>query len=385
MVEFKFKSYATHINKIKKFELDIKHHSVVQKGNIGTSFIYALQLRGQSKNIYILRGKRPKSNEEGTNFKIPMNESSPLLILKSKAGGHSETWEYSGITNKWFVGTKSSKGSSKWDTQIARIDIKNSKPVYSSNAQLTRLGYLNRAGNEKDRFAGKYMHRVEIALSPDYKKFLIASVEKNGTGHFAIYPTHCINEELDKKEGEHGLINIGDLTDKLKDPDKSEIESFTVKPFLNMYKKGKDKKTKQPIDVIRYQGNIESVQGYDLDNDGNIYITSQKSPFYDKVKKKFTTYHKQIIKIPSRSENGEKLSEEERADMSNWFAVNLSKWKKIDIAGKHSEVEGIQIIDEDHAYVTVAYHALVKGKNTTVLNVIYELNWDWVPVESVTN
>ena len=71
--------------------------------------------------------------------------------------------------------------------------------------------------------------------------------------------------------------------------------------------------------------------------------------------------------------------------MSNWFAVNLSKWKKIDIAGKHSEVEGIQIIDEDHAYVTVAYHALVKGKNTTVLNVIYELNWDWVPVESVTN
>nr|WP_271886078.1 helveticin J family class III bacteriocin [Lactobacillus amylovorus] len=42
----------------------------------------------------------------------------------------------------------------------------------------------------------------------------------------------------------------------------------------------------------------------------------------------------------------------------------------------HSEVESIQIIGENHGYLTVAYHKLVNNKNLTILNRIYEIEWD---------
>ena len=50
----------------------------------------------------------------------------------------------------------------------------------------------------------------------------------------------------------------------------------------------------------------------------------------------------------------------------------------INISGKgmHSEVESIQIIGENHGYLTVAYHKLVNNKNLTILNRIYEIEWD---------
>ncbi len=40
------------------------------------------------------------------------------------------------------------------------------------------------------------------------------------------------------------------------------------------------------------------------------------------------------------------------------------------------KLKSIQIIDENHGYLTVAYHANVNGKNKTVSNKVYELAWD---------
>ncbi|NRO74225.1 hypothetical protein IMAU20067_01067 [Lactobacillus helveticus] len=51
-------------------------------------------------------------------------------------------------------------------------------------------------------------------------------------------------------------------------------------------------------------------------------------------------------------------------------------YRGLDISGEHTEVESIQIIDENHGYLTVAYHANVGGKNKTVSNKIYEISWD---------
>nr|WP_223894574.1 helveticin J family class III bacteriocin [Lactobacillus helsingborgensis] len=65
----------------------------------------------------------------------------------------------------------------------------------------------------------------------------------------------------------------------------------------------------------------------------------------------------------------------ERANEYSRFSVNLIAWKGIDISHKHTEIEGIQVIDKVHAYVAVAHHALAKGLNKTVLNMIYELSW----------
>lgn len=91
---------------------------------------------------------------------------------------------------------------------------------------------------------------------------------------------------------------------------------------------------------------VNSIQGYDLDNDGNIYISSQKAPDFDGS---YYAHHKQIVKIPyyARSKESE----------DQWRAVNLSEFGDLDIPGKHSEVESIQIIGENHCYLTVAYHS----------------------------
>ena len=59
-------------------------------------------------------------------------------------------------------------------------------------------------------------------------------------------------------------------------------------------------------------------------------------------------------------------------ETSQWEEVGLSA---VNISGKgmHSEVESIQIIGENHGYLTVAYHKLVYNKNLTILNRIYEI------------
>nr|WP_310591880.1 helveticin J family class III bacteriocin [Lactobacillus amylovorus] len=62
--------------------------------------------------------------------------------------------------------------------------------------------------------------------------------------------------------------------------------------------------------------------------------------------------------------------------VGQWENVNLSAFRGLDISGEHTEVESIQIIDENHGYLTVAYHANVGGKNKTVSNKIYEISWD---------
>ena len=61
---------------------------------------------------------------------------------------------------------------------------------------------------------------------------------------------------------------------------------------------------------------------------------------------------------------------------SQWPRVNLSHPQIIDIHNLHSEVEGIQIIGENHCYLTVAYHGWSGEKPKTTLNMIYEIEWD---------
>ena len=101
-----------------------------------------------------------------------------------------------------------------------------------------------------------------------------------------------------------------------------------------------------------------------MDDYGNIYISSQLAPKYKN--KKWTTHHKQIIKIPANK----------RSFADQWISVNLSDWGKIDHKGCHSEVESLQVIGEDHVYLTVAYHALdSNGDPYTKYNNLYEISW----------
>lgn len=325
---------TTNVNILSQFDLGTGYQAVVQNGNVGKKYVYALQLRKGVTTI--LRGYRGN--------KI----NSPILKLSDQAGGHTQTWEFAGNhkdingndrAGQWFVGVKPTKiqGSDIiWARQMARVDINTQAGPHADNTDFPRLSYLNRAG--ANPYAGKVMTHAEAAVSPNYKKFLIATIENNRIGHFTIYDLDKINQALDKS-GKYKDVSL----------DGFEYEdSFTIN---NLYGNAED-------------AVVNSIQGYDLDNDGNIYISSQKAPDFDDS---YHAYHKQIVKIPW---NGRSETKEDQ-----WESVNLSAFGGLDISKKHSEVESIQILSENHCYLTVAYHSKLDGKNKTTLNRIYELSW----------
>lgn len=305
-------------------DLNTGYLAVAQKGNVGSKYIYAEQLRNDQHDIHVLRG-------------YAGNVTTPVVTMYGSAGGHTQTWEYSGRSGKWFVGTKPTP---KWDTQIARVDISSMGRVYYSNTDFPRLAYLNRAGDlrkpDGSTYAGSDMKRSEAAVSPDYSKFLVATVDNSGNGYFTIYDNNLINNELDNVEYNNGYVNLGNV---------SYLESFVIPGF--------------------YEDVKSSIQGYDIDNAGNIYVSSQVSP--DTLSHKY--YPKNIFKIPTY----------DRLTTSNWLQVDLSKYAgPINIYGQgmHTELEGIQILNENHCYLTVAYHKTVSGENKTVSNKIYEVSWN---------
>ncbi|WP_229265536.1 helveticin J family class III bacteriocin [Lactobacillus crispatus] len=314
---------ATNISTSHTADLNTGYMAVAQKGNVGSKYIYAEQLRNDQHEIHVLRG-------------YAGNVTTPVVTMYGSAGGHTQTWEYSGRSGKWFVGTKPGP---KWDKQIARVDISPLGKVFYSNTDLPRLAYLNRAGGllkpDGSTYAGDDMKRAEAAVSPDYSKFLLATMDNWGNGYFTIYDNNLINDKLDSAEYNNDYVSLDGL---------SCLESFVVPGFYSAVK--------------------SSVQGYDLDNEGNIYVSSQESP--DTIGHQY--YTKNIFKIPTFA----------RTDTSSWLQINLDNNSVINIYGQgmHTELEGIQILNENQCYLTVAYHKTVGGKNKTVSNKIYEVSWN---------
>ncbi len=277
---------------------------------------------GQS-DTYVVRGKAGNIKDQ-------------ILHLSGDVAGHTQTWEYAGIANKWFIGVKKTNThKNKWDKQIARVDIKAQKGSHSSHLDFPRLAYLNRAGSHP--YPGTNFVRAEATVSPNHQKFLLATIDASGNGYFTIYSLSTINKALDQvaslSNGDN-YVNMGNI---------ACLESFYYPNLSSL---------------------INSYQGFDMDDYGNIYISSQLAPKYKD--KKWTTHHKQIIKIPASK----------RSFADQWISVNLSDWGKIDHKGYHSEVEGLQVIGEDHVYLTVAYHALdSNGDPCTAYNNLYEISW----------
>ncbi|MBN6048995.1 helveticin J family class III bacteriocin [Lactobacillus helveticus] len=149
------------------------------------------------------------------------------------------------------MGVKPNKNH--WAKQIARVDSKDfrTKP-YISNTSFPRLAYLDRAGKLKDQCSSPSdLKRAEVALSPDYSQSLLATVEYDGTGHFIIYDADVINNELDKVAAGKGYVDLRNV---------SFEDSFTISGL-----------------TLNKGGILNSVQGYDLDNQDNIRVVLVKS------------------------------------------------------------------------------------------------------------
>lgn len=276
------------------------------------------------------------------------------MDLHNTAAGHTQTWAYA-CPNNWFIGTKPNKKN--WAIQIARVNIKTNGGYHDTHYDFPRLAHLDHAGNVS--YNGS-LTRAEAAVSPDHTKFLLVTVNDSGKGYFTIYKLAAINTALDSvqnNDGAHRFFDIGEISPQ------DIVDQFTID---NLYSK----------DVKDTSFILHSLQGFDVDNDNNVFISSQKSPDIDPDTGRFPknqTYHKELLVIPANARNNQ----------DQWTNVNLSASGVIDQpgTGRHTEVEGIQAIDANNAYLTVAYHIKKFNKKTRKYysyadySTIYKLSW----------
>lgn len=338
----------TNANIEKMYGLNGLHEVVVQKGNVGKTYNYALQLLKQGTDAVVYRarhgrdfvkGKGKNSNVE--RLYLDGIHSVPANKTLQAAGGHTQTWEYANRTDSYsgasecFIGTKPKKDpdhpSIYWDTQIARVKF--SKAEYKFNTQLPRISNLNQAGRKFGlAYSGNDLVRSEAAVSPspNYSYFLIVTVDKSDTGYFSLYNLEDVNNALDR-------VGTGDVnlkTDALAD---QCLKAFKIKGLVK---------------------EITSLQGYDIDDNLNIYISSEAHPdqtdIYSKPRK--------IVKIPW-----------EATEASEWDIIRLDNSFKLNESGYATEFEGIQVNSENDLYLTVAYHD--SSDYTTRKNKIFKINW----------
>ncbi|NRN79438.1 helveticin J family class III bacteriocin [Lactobacillus helveticus] len=330
------------VNIREKYDLKGLHQVVVQKGNVGGKYIYALQLLTQGTDAVVYRASKGEKFKKGTGTKrvYLYGPKTPNINPKQTAGGHTQTWEYAGTPKQgndnadWFIGTKSKKEVKTgivWDTQIARIPFGKHAKL---NTELPRISNLNQAGRKFGLgYDGDTMVRSEAAVSPspNYSYFLIATVDSAGTGYFSVYNLTDVNSALNS----HGTSDVN-----LKKDDLANLclRSFKIKDFIT---------------------DIGSIQGYDIDDNLNIYISSEAHPNKTHPIESKT---RKIVKIPW----GE-------TDPTQWDIKNLDGYSELDEPGYATEFEGIQVNGENDLYLTVAYHN--KSNYTTEKNKIFQVTW----------
>ncbi len=298
-------------------------NNVIQKGNWGSTYLYALQYH--KKENYVFRGTKGYS----PNY-------SQVYHGASLAAGHTQTLEYAGQsgTGHWFIGTK--PNDQRWATQIARVKLPDG--THYNNADFPRLAYLNRAGGytrvNGSQYKGNLMLRSDAAVSPESNHFLLFTVDRNSknskygvNGYFTLFDLDRINNDLDNAGS--GYVNLEN------------------EPYISNF------------NIPNITTEIGSLQGVDLDERNNIYISSEYAPTDDD----YNTQPKKIVKIPWEA------SSSSQWDIITFDNANLD----IDIAGYATELESVQVVGENDLYLTVSYHN--KGSRKTTMSRLYEVKW----------
>lgn len=297
---------------------------VVQKANIGHTYTYVLQM--YKNNTYVSRAKNGASISSPTpGLTLVGRTGAEIKAGKNKyaAGGHTQTWEYAGPTGdgSWFIGTK--PNDDRWTTQIARVKYNSGR--VSNNTQMARISNLVEITNGD--WHGKHIKRVEAAVSPNYKYLMIATVWTDNSGHFGLYELPKMNALLNGNPG--GNVTVSEL---------------------------KQCQAGEVIDIDNFVGRIGSIQGYDIDDDLNVYVSSQYDPTHaDSNKRK-------IVKF-----SWEQPGALNTLDLTGDTRLNQN------FAGYPTELEGIQVIGNNDLYLTVAYHN--KNGVGTIGNQIFRVKW----------
>lgn len=291
---------------------------VVQASAIGSNFVYASQLAPSSNDTVIWRTAKPK---RGTQVNFSSKQQ-----LRLKGFGHTQTLAYAG-SNRYFTGGNPTTGYDySFDTDIVRVRIPKGKVTYSNLSRLPHLANLKYATDmPQSEYPG--IKRAEATVSPNRKYLLIASVDVDNNGHFAIYRLSDVNKALNKVEHKKNqAVSLRTI---------HQVAAFHINHFFG---NGKNK--------------INSLQGYAIDDDNNIYISSELSP-----QTTSSSMPREIVKI--------KWGDTNPKDWEH-FNVNDSSWNSV-----ATELEGLEI-PNGNLNLTVAYHAK-NSKHTTLENRIYRI------------
>lgn len=285
---------------------------VVQTSSIQSDSIYALQKYQNNTVIHCV--KRPAYGQN-----VHFSRDKKMVL---KGFGHTQTWADAG-NGEWFVGAGPNPNTKyKFDTELARISYQPGIEL-SKQADLPKLVNLNYASDRPF-----VMRRCEAAISPNHHWILIASIDINGDGHFAIYNLTAINSALD-----YAAMQTNKNVD---------LRNFTPVEAFH-------------ISMMRGIGpaQLNSFQGYELDNQKNIYISREAKP--DENGSKFP---REIVKIPWRD-----------TDYRNWahYKIDHPSWKN-----KATELEGIEI-NGNVLNLTVAFHKK-DAEQQVYANHIYQIN-----------
>lgn len=219
-------------------------------------------------------------------------------------------------------------------------------------------------------------YRTELAITPDQKQVVICPIDANGTQWFLLYSYQDIKDALDKISNGQAL----DLT-KVDLKDSFSIAKFSSKHDQNF---NKDLSFTHPV--------LDSIQGYTVDNDLNVYISSQKTPnikdLLGEVKKDEPRIKDKALSVPkilkigwNRADNRRKyypeLLEHDKDLYQQIMALKEDKDDQLPVAG---EMEAVQYLQTKQILlVAITWHVVKYKSDKNKRNeALLRINWDEV-------
>lgn len=275
--------------------------TVAQKAVIRQHYIYVVQ--EVHRNTIIRRAPKPRHGRT-----VKFSNRSKLTLMNF---GHTQSWSYAG-RDSWFVGANPQKhGHYYWDTQIAKVTFpKHGHKTYYNQAKLPRLTNLEYA-TDVNPASRAQIKSAEAAVSPNRKYLLIATLGTDHSGHFALYRLSEANRLLNRAASSSNKeVSINNL---------HKLAAFHIAKFYGSK-----------------VGELDSIQGYAIDNQKTIYVSRQHHPTAQR-----NYYPREIVKIRWGTTQPEKW---------HHYDVNNSHWH-----GKLTELEGLNM-SGSHLYLTASYH-----------------------------
>lgn len=202
---------------------------------------------------------------------------------------------------------------------------------YDSQIILSELINLNYAGDFK--LSETNITESRITIAPDYGSFLLLIIDSRGNAYFILYDLNEFNDLLDQSS--NNFLSLKEI---------DYLSEFKITDFKNI---------------------VGSFQGFGIDNDLNIYISSEYPP----TVKSYFSHDRKIIKISW-----------DRNEPSDWRILDLSSDNALDHEHCTTEFKNIQVIHENDLFLTVAYYKLKIDEKLNrfveqICNGVFEIKW----------